>query len=133
MPALYSHSVPKKVKIDFSSEPRPYERPIVHHQQRSDEQQELVHTIPGHDGMRDIGPPGGGKRVLLLRGLDPESSANGVIRRIAEEVARLVGKIGREREAEGTICRVVLIVDRYSHESWGYAFVELATSEVSTR
>jgi hypothetical protein len=80
--------------------------------------------------MRDVGQPGGGKRVLLLRGLDPRTYGDEVARRIAQEIARLLGKQGREREAEAAICRVVMIVDRVGSQSWGLSFVELIAPEV---
>ena len=82
--------------------------------------------------MRDIGPPGGGKRVLLLRSLNYSTTGEEVVRRMSHEIARLAGKVGREREAESAICRVVVVVDRTSRNSWGFGFVELATPEVSS-
>ncbi|ORY25257.1 hypothetical protein BCR39DRAFT_292207 [Naematelia encephala] len=127
MPALYAHSDPRKVKIDFST---PQGVP-------NDSSAQTVgpssfrYDRPLSDGMRDIGPPGPGKRVLLLRGLDYHASANEVARRLGQEVARMLGKQGREREAEKTVCRVVLIVDRESRSSWGFAFVELVTAELA--
>ena len=129
MPALFEHSSPKKVKVDFSTplgtpaDPSSSQIPqwsIGHHPGR-----------PPSDGMRDIGSPGGGKRVLLLRGMNYHSTGEEVIRRFSQEIARLVGKVGRERDAETAIVRVVRIVDRESRSSWGFGFVELATPEVS--
>lgn len=125
MPALYAHSDPRKVKIDFST---PQQNP---HSGHGSYQSAPMYVRPGHDGMRDIGSPGGGKRVLLLRGLDSMTTPDEVIRRIGQEIARMVGKQGRESEAESSIVRVVLIVDKSARSSWGYGFVELATSEVS--
>ena len=133
MPALFEHSVPKKVKVDFSTplgtpadpsnsampQGGPRLEPRVQHPGR-----------PPSDGMRDIGSPGGGKRVLLLRSMNYHTSGEEVIRRLSFEIARLVGKPGREIEAESAIVRVVRIVDRDLRSSWGFAFVELATPEV---
>lgn len=126
MPALYAHSDPRKVKIDFST---PQQNP---HSGHGSYQSAPVYVRPGHDGMRDIGSPGGGKRVLLLRGLDSMTTTDEVIRRIGQEIARMVGKQGRESEAESSIVRVVLIVDKSARSSWGYGFVELATSELAS-
>lgn len=53
-----------------------------------------------------------------------------VIRRLSEEIARLVDKPSLTRTAEETITRVVMIVDRASSQSWGMCFVELATADV---
>lgn len=127
MPALYEHSDPKKVKIDFSTPlgvpnnetgiPQPG---IQHH-----------HGRPPQDGMRDIGPAGAGKRVLLLRGLDYHASSTDVLRRLAQEIARMLGKVGREKEAEKAVCRSVVMIDRAGRSSWGFGFVELATADVS--
>lgn len=120
MPALYAHSEPRKVKVDFSTPPADGQGgPPVHH------------VKPGSDGMRDIGPPSPGNRVLLLRGLNFHSSGEDIIRRVSQEIARMLGKVGREKEAEKAICRVALVVDRETGSKWGFAFVELATTEVS--
>ncbi|KAK8861328.1 hypothetical protein IAR55_002147 [Kwoniella newhampshirensis] len=131
MPALYAHSDPRKVKINFSATQaqsgpysQAYEQPVISHQPQ--------YVRPGHDGMRDIGPPGGGKRVLLLRGLDSGTTADEVSKRMSQEIARMMGKIGREIAAESTIVRTVLIVDRTARSSWGYGFIELATSELAS-
>ncbi|OXG70952.1 hypothetical protein C349_07117 [Cryptococcus neoformans var. grubii Br795] len=126
MPALYAHSDPRKVKIDFST---PQQNP---HSGHGSYQSAPAYVRPGHDGMRDIGSPGGGKRVLLLRGLDSMTTPGEVIRRIGQEIARMVGKQGRESEAESSIVRVVLIADKSARSSWGYGFVELATSELAS-
>ncbi|WWD16770.1 hypothetical protein CI109_101202 [Kwoniella shandongensis] len=132
MPALYAHSEPRKVKINFSAtqaqsgpSQNTYEQPNVQLYQP-------LYARPAHDGMRDIGSPGGGKRVLLLRGLDSGTTANEVVSRMSQEIARMMGKIGREIAAEGTIVRVVLILDRAARSSWGYGFIELATAELAS-
>nr|XP_019049931.1 hypothetical protein I302_00351 [Kwoniella bestiolae CBS 10118]OCF28861.1 hypothetical protein I302_00351 [Kwoniella bestiolae CBS 10118] len=127
MPALYSHSDPRKVKIDFSATQAPQShdgqsQPYIH---------QPTYARPGHDGMKDIGVFGAGKRVLLLRGLDASTTSQDIVSRMSEEIARMMGKVGREIAAESTIVRAVLIVDRSVRSSWGYAFVELATSELA--
>jgi RNA-binding protein 5/10 len=133
MPALYEHSDPKKVKIDFSApigEAKPsfnndtnaIPAPYHHHH----------HSRPGHDGTRDIAAAGSakGKRVVLLRGLNYHSSHELIVRRLSEEICRMLGRFGQEKRAEGAICRLILIGDRTTRKSWGYGFVELATVEV---
>jgi RNA-binding protein 5/10 len=134
MPALYEHSDPKKVKIDYSATLSDYKpnqgnndpsgAPTPYHHAH--------HTRPGHDGTRDIAAAGSakGKRVILLRGLNYHSGHELIVRRLGEEITRMVGKRGQERWAESAICRLVLIGDRYTRKSWGYGFVELATVEV---
>jgi RNA-binding protein 5/10 len=125
MPALYAHSEPRKVKVDFAAthanDASTYAPPPP---------RETTMRVP-HDGMRDIGAPGGGKRVLLLRGVEAGTHGAEVARRLGQEIARMVGKLGREKEAETAVTRVVLIVDRSSRESWGFCFAEFATAEVS--
>jgi RNA-binding protein 5/10 len=81
--------------------------------------------------MSDIGSAAGGNRVLLLRSLNFHTSPEEIIARLGEEIARMVGKQGREKEAEAAVCRVALIVDAQTKSRWGYAFVELITAEVS--
>ncbi|WVO17927.1 hypothetical protein L204_105625 [Cryptococcus depauperatus] len=127
MPALYAHSTPRKVKIDFST---PFQNP--HPSGFDTRHHGTAYVRPGHDGMRDIGTPGDDKRVLLLRGLDSLTTSGEVIYRSSQEIARMVGKQGQEIEAGKTIVRVVLIVDKSARSNWGYAFVELATSELAS-
>jgi len=81
--------------------------------------------------MSDIGSASGGNRVLLLRSLNFHTSPAEIIARLGEEIARMVGKQGREKEAEAAVCRVALVVDAQTKSRWGYAFVELVTAEVS--
>lgn len=121
MPALFAHSEPRRVKIDFAGSRTEHEGGPPPVQQ----------TGARHDGTRDIGQPGGGSRVLLLRGLDPGTYAGEVVRRLAEEITRMLGK-GSQRDAEACIARVVMVVDRASSISWGFAFVELVTPELAS-
>jgi len=124
MPALHAHSDPRKVKIDFAA-------PQAEMPGRSDFGPHVQHVKPGSDGMRDIGTPGGGNRVLLLRSLNFRTSGEEIIRRLGQEIARMLEKGGREKEAEGAICRVAVVIDKETKSRWGFAFVELATTEVS--
>ncbi|WWC68946.1 uncharacterized protein I206_102882 [Kwoniella pini CBS 10737] len=128
MPALYSHSNPRKVKIDFSAT---QSSSTSHGNDGQSYQHQPQYVRPAHDGMKDIGTFGGGKRVLLLRGLDASTTANDLISRMSQEIARMMGKVGKEIAAESSIVRVILIVDRNVRSSWGYAFVELATAELA--
>ncbi|WVQ94318.1 hypothetical protein IAU59_001397 [Kwoniella sp. CBS 9459] len=133
MPALYAHSEPRKVKIDFSAPQPPPSQSSAHHEQPAQSYTPPpMYARPGHDGMRDISTPGDGKRVLLLRGLDSNTTAKDVILRISQEVARMMGRTGQEAAAESAIVRVILIVDRFARSSWGYAFVELSTAELAS-
>lgn len=123
MPALHAHSEAKRVKIDFAgSRPElggggPSAAPA------------FVPAPGRHDGTRDIGQPNGSNRVLLLRGLDPGTYAGEVARRLGEEVSRMLGK--GVQHGESCVSRVVMIVDRSSGLSWGFAFVELVTSQLA--
>ncbi|TXT11024.1 hypothetical protein VHUM_01775 [Vanrija humicola] len=126
MPALYSHSDPKTVKIDFAGARADSNRGAP-----GGAAPAFAATPRGHDGMRDIGSPGEGQRVLLLRHLDQGTYAGEVTRRLAEEISRMIGK-GSERDAEAAISRVVMITDRGTSEPWGFAFVEVVTPELAT-
>ncbi|GMK54548.1 hypothetical protein CspeluHIS016_0111340 [Cutaneotrichosporon spelunceum] len=119
MPALFGHSEPRRVKIDFAGS------------RLEDAPPPAPQMGARHDGTRDIGQPGGGSRVLLLRGLDPGTYAGELVRRLAEEITRMLGK-GTQRDAEACISRVAMIVDRASSISWGFAFVELVTPELAS-
>ncbi|WVQ83535.1 hypothetical protein IAT38_005676 [Cryptococcus sp. DSM 104549] len=127
MPALYAHSEVRKVRIDYA-EPQPQAPGGPH----GDYPSGPAYVRPGHDGMRDIGAPGGGMRVLLLRGLDATTTTEEIVHRMGEEIARMMGKGGREQLAESTVVRAILIVDRAARSSWGYGFVELATAELAS-
>ena len=133
MPALFAHSEARKVKIDFS-------KPVAHAVGPTGAQGQSYDYHPSnditparrHDGTRDIGPPGGGKRVLLLRMLDWNTGGDEIIRRLAQEITRMIGKQGKELEAQRSIIRVATIHDKVGRgSSWGFAFVELVSNEVS--
>lgn len=119
MPALFAHSEPRRIKVDFAGS------------RLDDAPAPAPQMGARHDGTRDIGQPGGGSRALLLRGLDPGTYAGEVVRRLAEEITRMLGK-GTQRDAEACISRVAMIVDRGSAISWGFAFVELVTPELAS-
>jgi RNA-binding protein 5/10 len=124
MPALHVRSEPKKVRIDFAA---PRDASTIVHSHIPPQSARLP-----HDGMRDVGPMGGGNRVLVLRQLDAGTRGDAVIRRISEEIAKLLSRVGEEATAAHAINRVVPIFDRAGGQSWGICFVELATSEVSS-
>jgi hypothetical protein len=72
-----------------------------------------------------------GSRVFRM--LDWNSRGDEIIWRTSQEIARLLNKVGREKEAEGCIVRVATIQDKAGRgASWGFAFVELVTSEVGS-
>lgn len=120
MPALYAQSDFKRVTIDFAAPP------ITTTDVRQKNGQ-----IP-HDGMRDVGTPANGNRVLLLRQVDASASATLVIDRITQEISRLVGRPGESTLAVAAVSRLVHISDKTEEWSWGIFFVELATAELAT-
>jgi hypothetical protein len=64
--------------------------------------------------------------------LDWNTRGEEIIWRTSEEIARMLKKQGKEKEAEDCIVRVATIQDKAGRgASWGFAFVELVTSEVS--
>lgn len=120
MPALHAHSEAKRVKIDFAGS-----RPEL----GAGSGDAPVQPTGKHDGTRDIGQPGGEQRVLLLRGLDPGTYAGEVARRLGEEISRMLGK--GPQHGESCVSRVVMVVDRLSGLSWGFAFAEIVTTELA--
>lgn len=134
MPALYAHSEARRVKIDFSTPVGVPNPSVSTTAPQADYNEPPADFAPArrHDGTRDIGTPGGGKRVLLLRMLDWSTRGDEIIWRLAQEITRMTGKQGRENEAEQCIVRVATIHDKVGRgASWGFAFVELVTTEVS--
>jgi RNA-binding protein 5/10 len=121
MPALYAQSEPKRVRIDFAA---PLARDTVTDVRQKNGQ------VP-HDGMRDVGTPANGNRVLLLRQVDPSATLEMVSERIAQEIARLVGRPGETTQSCEAIERIVAISDKAEGWSWGIYFVELATADLA--
>jgi RNA-binding protein 5/10 len=90
-----------------------------------------------NDGVRDIGPPGNGNRVLFIRGLDSETSQEDLRDRLGAEIVRLAGASSVASkfpimDGRPAIMRVVLIRHRNSKSSCGLAFVELASTELAS-
>ncbi|GAA5864275.1 hypothetical protein JCM3774_001278 [Rhodotorula dairenensis] len=78
-----------------------------------------------NDGTRDIGTTPGS--ILLLRGLDPLTTEP----EIASALSRVGGRAGQEI-ARGGLKKVMLVKDRASRSSWGFAFVQLADTRLAT-
>ncbi|POY75100.1 hypothetical protein BMF94_1730 [Rhodotorula taiwanensis] len=78
-----------------------------------------------NDGTRDIGTTP--SQMLLLRGIDPLTSED----EIASALTRVGGRAGQE-VARGGLKRVLLVKDRASRSSWGFAFVQLADVRLAT-
>ncbi|KAG0149793.1 hypothetical protein CROQUDRAFT_653065 [Cronartium quercuum f. sp. fusiforme G11] len=78
-----------------------------------------------NDGARDIG--GTPTSILLLRGLDPISSE--------QEIAKHLQHIPDPSQTvhADSIRKVMLIKDRLSNVSWGYAFVQFADVQIAVK
>jgi hypothetical protein len=108
IPPLFPGCDPMDVRVDFSSHTSTNTREYVDRN--------------GNDGMRDIGPPGNGNRVLLVRGLNSQTSQEEVRDRLSAEIVRLAetmpssdrGKVVDGRQA---IKRVVIIRHRNTKTS----------------
>lgn len=77
---------------------------------------------PNNDGTRDIG--NSQATVLLLRGLDPMSTP-------ASIALALRSAAGPGVDPTKGLKRVILIKDRATGASWGYAFLELVNQTVN--
>ncbi|KZT42101.1 hypothetical protein SISSUDRAFT_1078616 [Sistotremastrum suecicum HHB10207 ss-3] len=95
----------RRVKIDFSQSAHPPERG-----------RGMGPRQPNNDGTRDIG--NSQATVLLLRGLDPMSTP-------ASIALALRSAAGPGVDPTKGLKRVILITDRATGASWGYAFLEL--------
>ena len=99
----------RRVKIDFSQSVAPASKP-------------LNTLVQMNDGTRDIGTAAA--PVLLFRGLDPISAPEAISAAMRQSAG--VGKDG----AHG-MRRVLLIKDKMTKISWGFAFVEFVDVQVS--
>lgn len=99
----------RRVKIDYSQSASPADRRRGPHNT--------------NDGTRDIGNTQA--PVLLFKGLDPLSGPQA----IAQAMSNSNG-LGKEG-AKG-MKRIVLIKDKVTLASWGFAFVEFVDVQVST-
>ncbi|KIJ37732.1 hypothetical protein M422DRAFT_781617 [Sphaerobolus stellatus SS14] len=97
----------RRIKIDFSQSAHPPGRP--RHQ--------------SNDGTRDIGNTQA--PVVLLRGLDLSSSVD-----IIAEGLRT--SAGSDKEGAKGMKRIILLKDKYSTASWGFAFVEFIDVQCSS-
>ena len=99
----------RRVKIDYSQSATPHDKSRGGRFQSS------------NDGTRDIG--NSQSPILLFRGLDPLSG----VQAIAQAMKTSSG-VGREG-AKG-MKRIVLIKDKVTLGSWGFAFVEFVDHQV---
>ena len=76
---------------------------------------------PGNDGTRDIG--NAAAPVLLFRGLDVLSGPQAILQAMKTSS-------GLHREGAKGMRRIVLVKDRFSMQSWGFAFVEFVDTQV---
>ncbi|KAJ9115810.1 hypothetical protein QFC22_004951 [Naganishia vaughanmartiniae] len=97
-------------------------------------------VLGGNEGMRDIAPAGEGNRVLLMRGLAPDSTHEEIRDRIGAEIVRLASSISGEHgwssctvtDGRHTIERVILIRNKHTKLCAGFGFIELATPALAT-
>ena len=99
----------RRVKIDYSQSATPHDKGRGGRLQSS------------NDGTRDIG--NSQSPVLLFRGLDPLSGLQAIAQ--AMKTSSGVGKEG----AKG-MKRIILIKDKVTLGSWGFAFVEFVDQQV---
>ena len=79
-----------------------------------------------NNGTRDIGGSNA-KPLLLLRSLDTLTTEEDIL----ASLGTLSGRPGEEVRA-GAIKRILLVKDRETRSSWGYAFVHCADVRVSS-
>lgn len=99
----------RRIKIDYSQSAAPGER-------------RAKGPFQTNDGTRDIGNTQA--PILLFRGLDPLSGPQAIAQAMRSSSG--IGKIG----AKG-MRRIVLIKDKSTNNSWGFAFVEFVDVQVS--
>lgn len=102
----------RRVKIDFSQSANPAARPGAANPRG---------PIQINDGTRDIGTAAA--PVLLFRGLDPISAPEAV-------AAAVRHSAGFGKDAGQGMRRVLLIKDKMTKASWGFAFVEFVDIQV---
>ncbi|KAI0050018.1 hypothetical protein FA95DRAFT_1514751 [Auriscalpium vulgare] len=100
----------RRVKIDYSQSASPGERA-------------RGGRVQANDGTRDIGSAQ--TAVLLFRGLDPLSGPAAI-----EQAMRLSS--GPNKEGAKGMKRIVLIKDKITMASWGFAFVEFVDAQAAS-
>ncbi|EJD53376.1 hypothetical protein AURDEDRAFT_180890 [Auricularia subglabra TFB-10046 SS5] len=100
----------RRVKIDFSQSANPTARPVPN-----------AHgPVQINDGTRDIGTAPA--PVLLFRGLDPISAPEAI-------AAACRHSAGLDKDGAPGLRRVVLVKDKMTKASWGFAFVEFVDTQ----
>ncbi|VDC01061.1 unnamed protein product [Peniophora sp. CBMAI 1063] len=100
----------RRMKIDFSQSANPGERGGGGNAKKG----------PGNDGTRDIG--NAAAPVLLFRGLDVLSGPQAILQAMKTSS-------GLHREGAKGMKKIVLVKDRVSMQSWGFAFVEFVDTQ----
>ncbi|KZV65850.1 hypothetical protein PENSPDRAFT_756163 [Peniophora sp. CONT] len=103
----------RRVKIDFSQSANPSDRNGTGNAKKG----------PGNDGTRDIG--NAAAPVLLFRGLDVLSGPQAILQAMKTSS-------GLHREGARGMRRIVLVKDRGSMQSWGFAFVEFVDTQCAS-
>lgn len=96
----------------------------IAHPATSAEADETSRAYFVNNGTRDIGSAP--TQILLLRGLDTLTTEEDIV----SGLGMLTGRIGEEIQG-GAIKRILLVRDRATRSSWGYAFVHLVDVRVS--
>lgn len=79
-----------------------------------------------NDGMRDIGSTP--SQIVLLRQLDPLATEHDIITALGS----IPSRVGDDIRLRSALKRVLLVKDRASRSSWGFAFVQLQDVKLAT-
>ncbi|KAJ9094736.1 hypothetical protein QFC21_005894 [Naganishia friedmannii] len=138
IPSVYPNNPPMSVKVDYAGTTAGAGQ--GRQGQERGWQDPRAAVLGGNEGMRDIAPAGEGNRVLLMRGLAPDSTHEEIRDRIGAEIVRLASSTAGEHGAVSTtiadgrqaIERVILIRNKHTKLCAGFGFIELATPALAT-
>ncbi|KAJ9105059.1 hypothetical protein QFC19_003691 [Naganishia cerealis] len=138
IPSVYPNNPAMNVKIDYAGTGAQGQAT----QGRQGWQDPRAAVLGGNEGMRDIAPAGEGNRVLLMRGLAPDSMHEEIRDRIGAEIVRLAASASADADSAApagpitdgrpAISKVILIRNKHTKLCAGFGFIELVSNPLAT-
>jgi hypothetical protein len=149
MPSTYPNNPPQNIKIDYAGT-TPGSGPPPGQHETPAWQGARSAALGRNDGMRDIGtlaiivetlfadlftaPVSKDNRVLLMRGLAPDSTQEEIRDRFGAEIVRLSATSsspGNVTDGRAAIQRVILVRNKFNKQCLGFGFIQLASTHLA--